>query len=78
MTDKWREPVQINAPISGTVHVDGPFGALVVLLDEWPDLRGPGYVQARSFCRAAIAGRRSPEEARDHFVRAAREANIMH
>jgi len=55
----------IRSPISGSVRVEGPFGALVVLMDEWPDMRGPGYVRARCLCRAAIAGRKDAEKARD-------------
>jgi hypothetical protein len=78
MTMKWNEPVRIEAPISGDVQVNGPFEALAVLLDEWPDLRGPGYVRARSLCRAAVAGRKDAEEAREIFITAAREANIIH
>ncbi|WP_436040813.1 DUF982 domain-containing protein [Rhizobium sp. LjRoot98] len=50
----------------------------MVLMDEWPDLRGAGYVRARSFCRAAIAGRKDAEEAREIFVIAAKEANLLH
>jgi hypothetical protein len=42
----------------------------------WPDRRGPLYVAARSVCRAAIAGRRSPEEAREIFMSATREAEL--
>ena len=59
MSAKWHEPVNIQVPKSGDVRVDGPFEALVVLMDERPNLRGAGYVKARSLCRAAIAGRRS-------------------
>lgn len=78
MPTRWREPVKINAPKSGIVRVDGPFEALVVLLDEWPDMRGPGYVRARSLCRAAIAGRKDAEEARQTFMVAAKEADLLH
>ncbi|KXG87302.1 DUF982 domain-containing protein [Agrobacterium bohemicum] len=74
----WGEPVQISMPVSGRQTVQGPFAALIFLLDEWPDLRGPAYVRARSICRAAIAGRTSPEEARETFLRAASEANLLH
>jgi hypothetical protein len=78
MSSKWRQPVKIHAPISGDVRIDGPFEALVVLMDEWPNLRGAGYVRARSLCRAAIAGRKDAEEAREIFVVAAKEANVLH
>lgn len=78
MPARWREPIKINAPISGIVGIDGPFEALVVLLDEWPDMRGPSYVRARSVCRAAIAGRKNAEEARQIFLVAAKEADLLH
>ncbi len=78
MPARWKEPVKITAPLSGDVRVDGPFAALVVLMDEWPDLRGAGYVRARSLCRAAVAGRKDAEEARETFVIAAKEANLLH
>jgi hypothetical protein len=78
MPARWREPVKIKAPISGSMRVDGPFDALVVLMDEWPDMRGPGYVRARSLRRAAIAGRKDAEEARESFLVAAREADLSH
>ena len=64
-------------PKSGDVRVDGLLEALVVLMDEWPNLRA-GYVKARSLCRAAIAGRKDAEEARENFVVAAKEANLLH
>ena len=67
MSAKWHEPVNIQVPKSGDVRVDGPFEALVVMMDEWPNLRGAGYVKARSLCRAAIAGRKDAEEAPGDF-----------
>lgn len=75
---QWEEPIRINTPASGYQTVKGPFAALIILLDEWPDLRGPAYVRARSTCRAAIAGRTTPEEAREKFLCAAREAELYH
>lgn len=74
----WEEPIKITLPLSGGQTVQGPFAALIFLLDEWPDLRGPAYVRARSVCRAAVAGRTSPEEARETFLSAAREAKLIH
>lgn len=74
----WREPIKIKMPVSGNQTVKGPFTALIFLLDEWPDLRGVAYQQARSICRAALAGRISVEEARETFLKAAREAKLLH
>lgn len=73
---KWTNPVELGSNKSGTQLVQGPFDALICLMDTWPDLRGPRYVAARSLCRAALDGRRSPEEAREVFISAAQEANM--
>ncbi|MGV1873744.1 DUF982 domain-containing protein [Agrobacterium rosae] len=73
----WQEPVEIKAPKSGNQTVHGPFAALIFLLDEWPNLRGPAYLKAKTICRAALAGRKSVEEARETFLRAVREANLQ-
>lgn len=72
---RWNEPAKIDAPISGNVVVNGPFEPLTIMLDEWPDLRGrTDFVKARSLCRAAVAGRKDPEEARAIFINVAKEA----
>jgi len=72
---KWHDPVEVDLS-QGSQLVQGPVEALVFLLDAWPDRRGPRYVAARSFCRAAISGRKSAEEARQMFIEAAQEAQI--
>ncbi|MDQ0320632.1 hypothetical protein QO002_002770 [Pararhizobium capsulatum DSM 1112] len=73
---KWENPVEVGSEKIGLMTVQGPFDALICLMDTWPDLRGPQYVAARSLCRAAIDGRRSAEEAREVFISAAQEANL--
>ncbi|WP_075292655.1 DUF982 domain-containing protein [Pararhizobium arenae] len=73
---KWENPVEVRSDKNGLLTVQGPFDALICLMDTWPDLRGPKYVAARSLCRAALDGRRSPEEAREVFISAAREAKF--
>jgi hypothetical protein len=78
METRWLQPVQITTSQSGVQTVHGPFAALIFLMDDWPDMRGADYVKARSLCRAAIAGRKTPEEAREVFISAAREANLTH
>ncbi|MGO4438996.1 DUF982 domain-containing protein [Rhizobium sp. RAF56] len=72
----WEDPVKI-AFMRGVVRkIDGPSEALRCLADLWPDQRGPNYVSARMLCRAALAGRRSAEEARMAFMTATREAHL--
>ncbi|MDO5897198.1 DUF982 domain-containing protein [Agrobacterium sp. Azo12] len=73
----WGIPLELTMPHSGMQTVHGPFAALIFLMDEWPDSSGPAYVAARSSCRAAIDGRETPEETRERFVLAAREAGLL-
>jgi hypothetical protein len=72
----WQKPVQVRFGPLGTEIINSPFEALVVLTDRWPDMRGPHFVRARSVCRAALDGRRSPEEARQQFEQAVSEAQL--
>lgn len=72
---RWSSPVTILSTEGGRQTVYGPFDALI--LDEWPDKRGPAYVRARSACRAALAGRQGADWARDMFLQAAQEAQIV-
>ncbi|RWX75699.1 DUF982 domain-containing protein [Neorhizobium lilium] len=72
----WQKPVQIAFGPLGTEVIKSPSEALIVLTDRWPDMRGPQFVKARSICRAAIDGRRSPEEARHQFEQAVSEAQL--
>ena len=74
---KWSSPVEVGFGQKGSQLVQGPFDALICLMDTWPDLRGPRYVAARSLCRAALDGRKSPEEAREVFISAAQEARLQ-
>ena len=74
---KWSNPVEVGFEHKGSQVVLGPFDALICLMDTWPDLRGPRYVAARSYCRAAIDGRKSPEEAREVFIAAEQEAKLQ-
>lgn len=75
---KWNAPIEVG--FKGDARtVTGPSEALNCMADLWPDRRGPQYVAARSVCRAAVAGRRSVEEAREMFISAAQEAQLsMH
>jgi hypothetical protein len=71
----WNRPIELGL-IGGDVRmVNGPSDALACLAGQWPH-RGPYYVAARSACRAAIAGRRTPDEARRLFIFAVEEAHL--
>jgi hypothetical protein len=72
----WQNPVHVAFENVGPEVINGPSEALVLLTDRWPDLRGLDFVKARSCCRAALDGRRTPEEARQLFERAVNEAKL--
>ncbi|KGE01961.1 MULTISPECIES: DUF982 domain-containing protein [Rhizobium/Agrobacterium group] len=76
MQTSWQKPVRVAFGHLGTEDVHSPFEALALLTDRWPDMRGPQFVKARSVCRAALDGRRSPEEARQQFEQAVSEAQL--
>ena len=71
---KWTEPVEVSFDTSTRNVVSGPFDALELLTDNWPHVRGLTFVRARSACRAALDGRKTPEEARRCFEDAVSEA----
>lgn len=67
---QWKKPVCVALGDTGEQMVKGPHDALALMTDEWPYLRGAEFVRARSFCRAALDGRRTVEEARIQFEQA--------
>lgn len=72
----WHKPVHVTFGHLGTEIINSPSEALIVLMDRWPENRGPNFVRARSACRAALDGRRSPEDARQLFENAVSEAQL--
>jgi hypothetical protein len=73
---KWKSPVSIGFAHSEQRTVNNPFEALICLTDLWPSMRGLRFLKARSACRAALDGRKTPEEARREFIAAAEEAKL--
>ena len=71
--ERWTEPVEVNLEANGKSVVAGPFEALTLLTEGWPKIGGLSFVRARSACRAALDGRKSPEEARKCFTDAVSE-----
>jgi hypothetical protein len=72
----WNEPVDISVGEIESRHINGPDDAITALIDRWRNRRGAAYVKALTACRAAIAGRIDPEEARPHFVAAVQEIEL--
>ncbi|MBO9655836.1 DUF982 domain-containing protein [Agrobacterium sp. SOY23] len=71
--ERWTEPVEVNLEANGKSVIAGPFEALTLLTEGWPQIGGLSFVRARSACRAALDGRKSPEEARKCFTDAVSE-----
>lgn len=71
---QWNTPVSVGFDPSGVQMVKGPFDALELMAEKWPQMRGMQFVRARSLCRAALDGRKTMEEARLQFEQAVREA----
>ncbi|MDR6104060.1 hypothetical protein QE369_004257 [Agrobacterium larrymoorei] len=70
----WTEPVEVSFDKNSQNVISGPFDALTLLTENWPHTRGLMFVRARSACRAALDGRKTPEEARRCFEDAISEA----
>ncbi len=66
--ERWTEPVEVTLEANGRNVVASPSEALALLTEGWPKFRGLSFVRARSACRAALDGRKSPEEARRCFT----------
>lgn len=67
---QWKRPVCVTLGEKGDQLIKGPHDALALMTERWPFLRGVQFVRARSFCRAALDGRRTVEEARVQFEQA--------
>lgn len=72
----WTEPVEVDLDKADKDVIAGPFDALALLTENWPHMRGLTFVRARSACRAALDGRKTPEEARRCFEDAVSEARL--
>jgi hypothetical protein len=73
---RWSEIVKLAIKPDEVVLLKNPADALEFLDGPWPADPGPRHAAARRFCRAAIAGTKSSEDARKVFIEAALEAKI--
>lgn len=78
MNTPWTRPVVVSLgePATETV-VDTTQAAAWSLIEDWPLDDGVALDRALLVCAAVDAGKRKPEEARQAFVEAAREAGIL-
>ena len=80
VTDWWDQPVRVLIGNNLTYHVTRPDKAAELLLEEWPDQRGPAFARAQE---AVLAAMEDPDShsarlaARMAFEAAAREADIL-
>ncbi|WP_309086448.1 DUF982 domain-containing protein [Chelativorans sp.] len=77
----WKEPVTVFAGRHGATRwlVGDPAKALEVLTRHWPKhaVPGPAHRAACNACLDAVMGRGDADAAREAFVRAAEEADIL-
>jgi hypothetical protein len=76
MSAKWSRPIEVGFGVSGYRTVTGPFDAMIVLTDLWPNKSGLRFIKARNACKAALEGRADAEAALSEFLAAAEEADL--
>jgi len=77
----WSSPVRIHAGKHGSTRclVGDTMRAVEILTSHWPShvFRGPKYDAACRACRDVLVGNAAPETARQAFIEAAEEAEIL-
>lgn len=74
---RWLAPVWVRVGNGIPEVVRGPKDALEQLLFRWPSHQGRNYQTAKSKCMAALSKAGSPDEAREEFIRASIEADML-
>ncbi|MDF1631234.1 DUF982 domain-containing protein [Mycoplana sp. MJR14] len=73
----WSPPVELRFGLGGNRTVTSAFEALICLEDIWPKRTDAEYTRAKIACKAALAGRLTPGEAREAFVSAADQCKLV-
>ncbi len=78
MNSPWTKPViiSIGEPPEESA-VETTQGAAWAMIEDWPLEDGTALDRALAVCAAVDAGKKKPEDARQAFVEAAREAGIL-
>lgn len=76
-TPVWPVPVRIKVGTGFSEQIQGPEDALHCLENKWPYTDGSGQEAARLSCIKMLGRRGRCDEARDAFVSAALEADIL-
>jgi hypothetical protein len=74
---RWHAPVWVRAENAGADPVRTPGEALEKLDHRWPPHGGRHYRSARACCLAALRKQMEPDLAREAFVWASAEAQIL-
>lgn len=74
---QWQDGVDLEIHgIGGYRTVKSTEDAALCLLEKWPTGKGKAYMVAQRTCLDALEGRATAENARQAFIKAAREAQI--
>ncbi|WP_083929866.1 DUF982 domain-containing protein [Rhizobium sp. 42MFCr.1] len=73
----WRAPIHVRIGNGWNETIFGPADAVEYLKYRWPADRGPHYLAAMRACSGALCRRESPDFARDLFVAAAIEGDML-
>jgi hypothetical protein len=74
---RWHTPVHVKKGLGQSEGITGPHTALEALRNGWPSTRGRHYEAARRQCEAAIDGHVRADTARETFIAASIEANLL-
>jgi len=74
---EWERPVTIRFSYGAAEEISGPREALEYLDNGWPGDEGLLYSIARRACQEALGCRSAPALARQAFISAAIEADIL-
>ena len=77
MAQKWKSSVSVRIGDGHSDTIRGPGDAFEFLNNRWPAERGPRYTEAKRLCSMAFGLTTSVEGAREAFVGAAGEANVL-
>ena len=76
-TSSWRHHVVLQWGDGRTERVSGPTAALRALEVKWPPQRGLHFITAKAACLGALNRKCSAELAREAFIAAAIEADLL-
>jgi hypothetical protein len=74
---RWNAPVWLRAGNAGAVPIRTPGEALEKLNNRWPPHGGRHYRSARACCLAALSRQLEPNLAREAFIWASAEVQIL-